>query len=140
MEYTQLQWRFQAVLPTVYFPHGVQTTYRRFSAENCVIIEKKIKFLCTSPVGRKTGLDATNLRSYWYPSIYTIPNRPVEGFFLLNTIPYLPNDSFDLPPMALHTECINKLTTLKSKIMDKFNCGTPARAQWAEWFEENLPR
>lgn len=55
-EFTQHQWRFEAVQKTDLFPcGGAKVTYQKYSSERVTIIEKKPKMLCTSPVGRRYG-------------------------------------------------------------------------------------
>ena len=39
-EWTQLQWKFEAVAVSVYFPLGVKTMYRRYTADEVIIIRK----------------------------------------------------------------------------------------------------
>jgi hypothetical protein len=54
-EFTQLQWRFEAVDISDLFPCGAKVKYQKFSNEQVTIIEKKAKMLCTTPVGRLYG-------------------------------------------------------------------------------------
>ena len=55
LEWTQHQYRFEAVSCSSLFPHGVKFTYRKFSSDRFVLIEKKAPLLCRNPIGRKTG-------------------------------------------------------------------------------------
>jgi hypothetical protein len=139
MEYTQLQWRFKAVQVDEYFPYGVQTTFRRYSSEYSVIIEKKIKFNCSSPLGRLTGLEPTEVRSYWYPSKHTIPGRPVEGFYVLHGLPGLDIYTYDITPFPLAEGCIEEMNVLKRNINRGFQVGSGTRELWNEWFDKYIP-
>jgi hypothetical protein len=55
MQWTQHQFCFQAVDPSDHFPNGAKFTYRKFSNDRVVVIDKKPTILCKSDVGRKTG-------------------------------------------------------------------------------------
>ena len=55
MEWTQHQYRFEAVTVSDYFPTGVKFTYRKFSSDKVVIIDKKPIINCRTPVGILTG-------------------------------------------------------------------------------------
>ena len=59
MEWTQHQYRFEAVTLSNYFPTGVKFTYRKYSCDKVVIIDKKPIINCRTPVGILTG---SNLR------------------------------------------------------------------------------
>jgi hypothetical protein len=54
-DFTQHQWRFEAVEASALFPCGAKVTYQKYSNEQVTIIEKKAKMLCTTPVGRRYG-------------------------------------------------------------------------------------
>lgn len=55
MEYTQLQLRFEAVPLCDLFPTGSKFTYKKYSNDKVIVIDKKPVLLCTSDVGRLTG-------------------------------------------------------------------------------------
>ena len=55
MEYTQHQLRFEAVTISPLFPNGCKFTYKKFSNNKVVLIEKKPIILCREEVGRLTG-------------------------------------------------------------------------------------
>ena len=55
LEYTQHQLRFEAVTVGEMFPHGAKFSYRKFSNDEVVLIEKKPILLCQTEVGRLTG-------------------------------------------------------------------------------------
>ena len=54
-DYTQHQWRFQAVTSCYNFPLGVKTTFKAYSADRVVVISKRPKEVCESPIGQVTG-------------------------------------------------------------------------------------
>ena len=54
-EWTQHQWRFEAVTISNYNPTGEKAMYRKFCSDKVVILEKKCKLRCLSKVGRLTG-------------------------------------------------------------------------------------
>ena len=55
MEWTQHQYRFEAVTISDHFPNGVKFTYRKFSCDKVVVIDKKPIINCRTPVGILTG-------------------------------------------------------------------------------------
>ena len=60
---TQLQWRFESVPISDYFPHGVKTTYRAYSCDRVVEVEKRNKSVCTTQLGN------SNLYCLYYSMI-----------------------------------------------------------------------
>ena len=56
MEWTQHQYRFEAITLSDHFPNGVKFTYRKFSSDKVVLIDKKPIINCRTPVGILTGL------------------------------------------------------------------------------------
>lgn len=54
-EWTQHQWRFEAVTISDYFPTGAKATYRKYCSEKVVILERKCKLRCVSKVGKLVG-------------------------------------------------------------------------------------
>ena len=55
LEWTQHQYRFEAVTVSDYFPNGVKFTYRKYSCDKVVLIDKKPIINCRTPVGILTG-------------------------------------------------------------------------------------
>lgn len=60
-EFTQHQWRFEAVEVSSLFPCGAKVTYQKYASEQVTIIEKMPKMLCTTSVGRRFGKFSTKL-------------------------------------------------------------------------------
>ena len=54
-EWTQHQYRFEAVTISEYFPLGSKLTYRKYSSDRVVVIDKKPIFSCTTREGIITG-------------------------------------------------------------------------------------
>jgi hypothetical protein len=67
-EQTQLQWRFVAVPPSPNFPFGCKVTYRCYSADAVIELEKKNSNECLSRIGQRTGLKPVLVYVQWYPS------------------------------------------------------------------------
>jgi hypothetical protein len=55
-QWTQHQYRFQVVTISDLFPYGVKFTYRKFSCDKVIVIDKKPIISCRSKVGKLTGL------------------------------------------------------------------------------------
>ena len=70
MEWTQHQYRFQAVVISNFFPHGSKVTYRKYSSDKVFVIEKKPLFNCTTSVGRLTG-NFFYFNNFFYHTHYT---------------------------------------------------------------------
>ena len=64
MEWTQHQYRFEAVTISDHFPNGVKFTYRKFSCDKVVVIDKKPIINCRTAVGILTGINNIYLRIY----------------------------------------------------------------------------
>ena len=54
-EWTQHQYRFEAVTISAEFPLGSKLTYRKYSSDRVVVIDKKPIFSCTTREGIITG-------------------------------------------------------------------------------------
>ena len=65
MEWTQHQYRFEAVTISDQFPHGVKFTYRKFSSDKVVLIDKKPIINCRTPVGILTGSNSHFISLYY---------------------------------------------------------------------------
>jgi hypothetical protein len=50
--YTQLQWRFENVVESSSFPHGVKTTYRAYCCDKVVEIKKTNTSNAKTPIGK----------------------------------------------------------------------------------------
>jgi len=74
--YTMHQWCFEAVEPTHWFPLGVKSTYRPYSADRVIVFEFKNKKECLHPVGMATGMEPVTLYNTWRPSVDDDPTRP----------------------------------------------------------------
>jgi hypothetical protein len=74
---TMHQWKFEAVaIHPMYFPHGVKTSYRAYSADQVVEFDKKCTAECLHPIGQATGLEPRTVFVAWRPSVDDCPDRP----------------------------------------------------------------
>lgn len=74
---TMHQWKFEAVaIHPLYFPHGVKTSYRAYSADQVVEFDKKCTAECLHPIGQATGLEPRTVFVAWRPSVDDCPDRP----------------------------------------------------------------
>lgn len=69
-DFTQHQWRFEAVEISALFPCGAKVTYQKYSNEQVTIIEKKAKMLCTTPVGRRYGRFCGSTTGFTLPLLH----------------------------------------------------------------------
>jgi hypothetical protein len=139
LDWTQHQWKFEAVVANDHFPHGAKATYRKYSSDTVIVIQKEVRYCCESAIGKLTGLEPTTLCSMWYPP--PSRNRQCEGTHLLFNYPKAQGDS--LPPMGLADDCINVFSSLQTAVMHYFKEGdashVPARRQWVRWFRTYAP-
>ena len=87
-------------------------------------------------------MEPTEILSKFYPDSGVIQSRAVEGFFLLQYLPFVgAAHQYMLPALELASDCITVLDALKSKIMSHsaFISGEPARAEWIGWFNDVTP-
>jgi hypothetical protein len=61
LKWTQHQYRFEAVTISELFPNGAKFTYRKYSSDKVVLIEKRPPFLCKHSLGKLTGQIFFNL-------------------------------------------------------------------------------
>ena len=54
-EWTQHQYRFEAVTISSHFPGGAKFTYRKYASDKVVVIDKQPILSCRTPVGILTG-------------------------------------------------------------------------------------
>ena len=138
-EWTQHQYRFEAVIPSKYFPNGAKFTYRKFSSDRVVIIDKMPKLLARSPIGMRTGLEPRTVLSQWYPTPDLYPDRSVEGTYLLNTVPYLDRCALYMAPKALVKDCHIELDDLKGRINTHYTRDLKSLQDWNDWFKLHAP-
>ena len=135
-----LQWCFEAVTPTHWFPLGVKTTYRPFSADRVVVFEFKNKNECLHPVGMATGMEPVTLYYTWRPSANDDPLRPgIEGFYLLRNMPHWDGD---LPPVEFPPDCCSDIDKTLAEINRTFEASNDRaiREEWNRWAQRFAPR
>eukprot|EP01031_Cornospumella_fuschlensis_P032420 gene32420-39203_t len=141
-EYTQHQWRFEAVAPSVYFPGGCKTVYRAYSSEKVVELVFMDKDKCSTELGFATGLEPTTTLVRWYPFCrrFESDSEPIEGFYILQEIPCLSIDEY--PIMALADSCrIDMMNTL-SAVIRQFGKTEQYREVldfWNNWCSKFIP-
>ena len=140
-EKTQLQWRFEAIDPSIWFPFGVKTTYRAYCSEKVVELVPKAKESCITPIGRMTGLEPTTVISSWYPAPTTIVNRPVEGMYILTDVPGTLGPMYHLDPQPFVDNTKEEMQKKRIAIQRFYiRVDYPAiRTEWDAWFEINMP-
>jgi hypothetical protein len=160
-EWTQHQYRFEAVTISTEFPYGSKFTYRKYSSDKVVVIDKKSIFNCTTPEGLRTGitsyfifsqtdfipqinctlsgLEPKTVLSQWYPTKGLHPGRNVEGAYILLGIPSLPSGQLQLKPKALIEKCTAVLADLKRRINEHYILSDPVRLEWNNWFGKHAP-
>ena len=135
-----LQWSFEAVSPTNWFPLGVKTMYRPFSSDRVIVFEFKNKDECLSPVGMATGMEPITLYNTWRPSATDDSSRPgIEGFFLLRNMPHWDGN---LLPVPFPDDCTPKMQSTMVEISKTYEASNHrmVREQWNKWQEKFFPR
>ena len=140
---TQLQWRFEAVSPSRYFPLGCKTNYRAYSSDKVVEFLQKPEQQCMSDIGKLTGLEPCTLYIKWYPSATCHPDRPgIEGMYLLKALPhhnFVTNPMFE--PVDLPDKVHEEISATLSEVRKHFNSvnSSGIRETWRTWGEKFAP-
>lgn len=128
-EVTQLQWKFEAVVPDVLFPFGCRTTYRAAPMDVAWEIKKVNPDSALMEIGRLTGLDPIEVFYTEYPQPSTYPERNVLGMHLLRTMPH-----GDIEPKAVVAGCAKAmrlaLACIREHYPDEHNT---TRLWWESW-------
>jgi hypothetical protein len=130
--WTQHQVRFEAVTISEFFPNGAKVTYRKFSSDKVVIIDKKPMIICRTDVGVKTGLEPKTVLSCWYPTPNLYSGRPVEGTYILNLIPSIPVTSTYMVPCDIVQGSRKVLEELRDRIFLEYDA-SQRRNEREEW-------
>lgn len=134
---TQHQWRFRAVPSNNFFPHGCKTTFRAYSSDSVIEFIRKPQNNCLSDIGRYTGLEPTRVYCRWYPSAVCKADRPVEGLYLLQTLPsvILGPNMVSPPPAAIPNEARERISACLEEIRSRFHIITyhTVRRWWSNW-------
>jgi hypothetical protein len=106
IDWTQLQWIFEAVPMSESFPCGVKTTYRKFSADSVILIEQ------ISPGDPHSSFSVKNVETVTYP---LADGQHSAGFSMLISLPPVDRmfepDSFTMGSRALLDSVIAKCRT-----------------------------
>lgn len=135
-----LQWCFEAVTPSHWFPLGVKTMYRPFSADRVIVFEFKNKDECISPIGMATGMEPQTLYYTWRPSPTDDPSRPgIEGFHLLRDMPHYDGT---LPPVEFPEDCMQTMRGTLDEISKTYEASNhrEVREVWNKWERLYFPR
>jgi hypothetical protein len=132
-ELTQHQWRFESVEPSAYFPVGVKTTYRAYCSDQVVEFIKKPKMQCLSVIGQFTGLEPVTTIVRWYPAAEINPDQPVEGFYLLRSLPDCAEPF--LKPQPFPEGCAGAISLTINAVHKYFDIvnDKSVREEWKAW-------
>ena len=116
--WTQLQFKFEAVPVSEFFPLGVKTTYRRFSCDEVVVIMSK--------KSEKCGFIEEWCEVQWFPEAWVQvkpddpPSRPA-GFHILRASP--DDDMLHLKAFKVggHAELQYSLKKIRKTLPDKYH-------------------
>ena len=135
LEQTQHCWRFEAVTPCSYFPIGAKTTYRAYNSSRVIAITKKGS-ACITRLGQLTGLEPETLYCCWYPAKDTIPNRDIEGFYLMTK---MPKDEGMIPAEFPEDSFAQIAATLR-EVRKTYSAHSDERNQWDSWQRDHCPK
>jgi hypothetical protein len=138
-ERTQLQWRFEAIKPSAYFPCGVKTTYRAYCSDRVVELVKTPKSQCISKMGSLIGLEPKTVYCRWYPSKTCDPRRPgVEGIYLLRSIPHVKS----LPPCPFPDNIVETIQETLREVRERWDLhdNKLIRDAWSDWWTRFAPQ
>ncbi len=139
-EFTQHQWIFLAVDAVPLFPHGVKVTYRKYSSNRVVIIQKKPQLSCTTHIGKLTGLEPSVVESREYPDETTYVDREVEGFYFLRSVPGLKSIVDILPPKPFDDDTFLENQKVLKAIQTHVGFEKGVAAEWTYFFDRFCPR
>ncbi len=139
-EYTQLQWKFEAVPPSLHFPLGVRVMYRAYSSDQVIEIVEKPQGSCLSALGQSLGLEPVLVNVHWYPNEKTFPARKgVVGFYLLHSMPYV-TETFE--PAKFDEEKSSKaFESMINEVRTTYGSSHPEVVMvWNHWWENLCPK
>jgi len=125
-DWTQLQWIFESVPVDEHFPCGVRTTYRKFSADNVILIQEKT---AGNPAD---GLTISDCEVRTYPEADA--GHPA-GFSMLTSLPTV-DDTF--VPDAFMSGSRKVLDNVVKKVKTFFRNSPDVVEAWEE-FAANAP-
>jgi len=130
------------VTPSVYFPLGSKTSYKKNASEWVIEFESKAPDQCISPIGRSIGMEPILVQSVWQPTIELNPDRPVEGFYLLREVPNITLESITPalfhskhPETALESLLAVKGSIRESSLFESMGLHASKRDWWEDWFK-----
>ena len=91
----------------------------------------------TTPIDMLTGLEAYTTYCKWYPDQNSIPNRNVEGFYILTDMPYIGRNHRGiikhLEPAEFSSDTKNAILNLMGAVYDLRDESDPIRKDWIKW-------
>jgi len=138
-DYTKLQWIFEYTKPDRYFPFGVKTLYRDYSSDRICIIREVPKGSASTIIGQNTGLEAHAVPVKNHPTSDAFPERPVEGFYLLDCkkLPCTGRDRWNAEAFAEGTK--EEFETIRANVYSFYPIDNPKRSDWTKWFNSLCP-
>jgi hypothetical protein len=135
MQETQHQFQFEAVENDPWFPLGCKVKYSAFSAAcNVEAVVLSDHAGAQTDLGMKIGIDFCRTYSKWYPLKDTFEGRPVDGFYLLKSIPTEPLKVKDwLEPDRLAMDKVRKYLSNTRHLTSE------EKEEWATFFVNFLP-
>eukprot|EP01031_Cornospumella_fuschlensis_P025170 gene25170-30398_t len=145
-EYTQHQFRFEAVTPSSDFPFGCKVTYRAYSSDYAIELRHRSStFECLSEVGQYTELEPVGVYCQWYPTSKCDFSRPgVEGFYLVRKLPdwqtSFPNRAL-FPAQALPENCVRDIANTVAEVNSRFSSldTLHVKESWNAWKADYAP-
>ncbi len=118
---------------------GAKTCHKRNASEWVIEFDLKPPDQCISPIGRHTGMEPILVHSIWHPTKDLNPDRPVEGFYILRSIPHvdsIPPAKFHkhLPERALESLHAVKDCIKSSTLFQIMGVNASKREWWDNWF------
>ena len=96
---------------------------------------------CITPIGMLTDLEAYTTYCKWYPDQNSIPNRNVEGFYILTDMPYIGKNHRGiikhLEPAEFSSDTKNAILNLMGAVYDLWDESDQIRKDWIKWHEEH---
>ena len=129
---TQLQFIFEAVTPSEFFPHGVKTTYRAYASDFAVKIVENKDLPCF--------FEAINEETVVYPEMKILQDgtSQPEGMYILRK---LPDESAIMKPMGFLDNSREFLINIGNKMHKDLAPYNPRRAQdWIDFVDNIAPQ
>lgn len=84
-----------------------------------------------------TGLEAYTTYCKWYPDQNSMPNRNVEGFYILTDMPYIGVNNEGVERAIVPADTRNAILNLMSAVYDLWDESDQIRKDWIMWHNEH---